>query len=275
MTRRRSESLLLLALIAPAAAVFTAFWLLPMARLAAVAGGGPLGLGAYAAIITNPRYLRSLIATLLLSAAVTAAALVVSGIAGLFLARNRFAGRSLLLAMLTFPLAFPGVVVGFMVIMLAGRQGLIGEIVFRLSGSRLVFAYSMAGLFLGYLYFSIPRVILTVMAAAETLDRSLEEAARSLGAGRWRVLRDVLIPGLAPALISSGAICFATAMGAFGTAFTLATAIDVLPMTIYTEFTLAANVAMAASLSLVLGLITWLVLALARSAAGAGVAAAA
>jgi putative spermidine/putrescine transport system permease protein len=275
MTRRRSESLLLLALIAPAAAVFTAFWLLPMARLAAVAGSGPLGLGAYAAIITNPRYLRSLIATLLLSAAVTAAALVVSGIAGLFLARNRFAGRSLLLAMLTFPLAFPGVVVGFMVIMLAGRQGLIGEIVFRLSGSRLVFAYSMAGLFLGYLYFSIPRVILTVMAAAETLDRSLEEAARSLGAGRWRVLRDVLIPGLAPALISSGAICFATAMGAFGTAFTLATAIDVLPMTIYTEFTLAANVAMAASLSLVLGLITWLVLALARSAAGAGVAAAA
>jgi putative spermidine/putrescine transport system permease protein len=275
MTRRRSENLLLLALIAPAAAVFTAFWLLPMARLAGVAGSGPLGVGAYAAIITNPRYLRSLIATLLLSAAVTAAALVVCGIAGLFLARNRFAGRSLLLAMLSFPLAFPGVVVGFMVIMLAGRQGLIGEIVFRLSGSRPVFAYSMAGLFLGYLYFSIPRVILTVMAAAETLDRSLEEAARSLGARRWRVLRDVLIPGLAPALISSGAICFATAMGAFGTAFTLATAIDVLPMTIYTEFTLAANVAMAASLSLVLGLITWLVLALARSAAGAGVAAAA
>jgi putative spermidine/putrescine transport system permease protein len=275
MIRRRSENLLLLALLAPAAAVFTAFWLLPMARLAGVAGSGPLGLGAYAAIITNPRYLRSLIATLLLSAAVTAAALVVSGIAGLFLARNRFAGRSLLLAMLTLPLAFPGVVVGFMVIMLAGRQGLIGEIAFRLTGSRLVFAYSMAGLFLGYLYFSIPRVILTVMAAAETLDRSLEEAARSLGAGRWRVLRDVIVPGLAPALISSGAICFATAMGAFGTAFTLATAIDVLPMTIYTEFTLAANVAMAASLSLVLGLVTWLVLALARSAAGAGVAAAA
>ena len=77
------------------------------------------------------------------------------------------------------------------------------------------------------------------------------------------------------ALIAAGAICFATSMGAFGTAFTLATEIDVLPMTIYTEFTLNANFAMAASLSLVLGLITWLVLALARSAAGSGVAAAA
>jgi len=114
-----------------------------------------------------------------------------------------------------------------------------------------------------------------VMAAAEKLDPALEEAARSLGAGRWRVVRDVIIPGLAPALISSGAICFATSMGAFGTAFTLATAIDVLPMTIYTEFTLNANLAIAASLSIVLGFVTWLVLALARSAAGSGVAAAA
>lgn len=272
---RRSENLRLLLLIAPAAAVFAAFWLLPMARLAAIAGSGPLGIAAYAAVVVNPRYLESLAATILLAAAVTGVTLLVAGVAGLFLARNRFPGRSLLLAMLTFPLAFPGVVVGFMVIMLAGRQGLIGDIVFRLSGSRPVFAYSMAGLFLGYLYFSIPRVILTVMAAAEKLDPALEEAARSLGAGRWRVVRDVIIPGLAPALISSGAVCFATSMGAFGTAFTLATNIDVLAMTIYTEFTLNANVAMAAALSLVLGLITWLVLALARSAAGAGVAAAA
>ena len=48
-------------------------------------------------------------------------------------------------AMLTLPLAFPGVVVGFMVIMLAGRQGLIGEISLWFSDSKLVFAYSMAG----------------------------------------------------------------------------------------------------------------------------------
>jgi putative spermidine/putrescine transport system permease protein len=272
---RRSENLLLLALIAPAAAAFTAFWLLPMTRLVAVAGEGPLGAAAYLAILTNPRYLQSLVATLLLAAAVTAATLVIAGIAGLFLARNRFAGRNLLVAILTLPLAFPGVVVGFMVIMLAGRQGLIGDIALRLTGAKLVFAYSMAGLFTGYLYFSIPRVILTVMAAAEKLDPQLEEAARSLGAGRWRVVRDVIVPGLLPALIASGAICFATAMGAFGTAFTLATNIDVLPMAIYTEFTLRANFAMAAALSLALGLITWVTLALARSAAGAGTAAAA
>ena len=76
------------------------------------------------------------------------------------------------------------------------------------------------------------------------------------------------------AIVPAQGICFATAMGAFGTAFTLATDIDVLPMTIYTEFTLNANIAMAAALSIVLGLITWVALNAARSLAGSTVAAA-
>ena len=261
-------------LLAPAAAVFAAFWLLPIARLTLVGASGPDGIATYAQVVTHPSYLRSLVSTITLSAAVTLATLVISSIAGLFLSRNRFPGRAFLTAMLTFPLAFPGVVVGFMVILLAGRQGLIGQVAQWLTGESVVFAYSMAGLFLGYLYFSIPRVILTVMAAAEKLDPKLEEAARSLGASPWRVVLDVLIPGLKPALISAGAICFATAMGAFGTAFTLATNIDVLPMLIYTEFTLAANFATSAALSVGLGLITWFILALARSFSGSAVAAA-
>jgi len=64
-------------------------------------------------------------------------------------------------------------------------------------------------------------------------------------------------------------------MGAFGTAFTLATDIDVLPMVIYTEFTLNANIAMAAALSILLGVITWIILAIARAVGGTTVAAAA
>lgn len=262
-------------LLAPALAVFAAFWLLPLTRLAVVGWSGPQGLGAYLAVVTNAQYFRSLVSTVVLSLGVTAATLVVSGVAGLFLTRNEFPGKKLLVAMLTFPLAFPGVVVGFMVIMLAGRQGLIGDASEWLLDERIVFAYSMAGLFTGYLYFSIPRVILTVMAAAEKLDSALEEAARSLGASPWRVVRDVIIPGLMPALVSAGAICFATSMGAFGTAFTLATKINVLPITIYTEFTNYANFSIAAALSIVLGVITWAALALARSLAGGTVSAAA
>ena len=264
----------LAALLLPAAVVFIAFFLLPLAHLFLIGGTGRLGWSAYTAVLTEPRYRSSLVSTVALAAATTAATLLISGVSGVFLSRNRFRGRALLTALLTLPLAFPGVVIGFMVIMLAGRQGLIPEITEAISGERIVFAYSMAGLFIGYLYFSIPRTILTVMAAAEKLDPRLEEAARSLGAGPLRVVRDVIVPALRPALLAAGAICFATAMGAFGTAFTLATKINVLPMVIYTEFTLQANVAMAAALSFVLGAITWAVLAAARSAAGNTVAAA-
>ena len=82
------------------------------------------------------RYLGSLFSTVVLSAAVTLATLVLSTIAGLFLVRRNVPGKRMITAMLTFPLAFPGVVVGFMVILLAGRQGLLGDVTHKLIGER-------------------------------------------------------------------------------------------------------------------------------------------
>ena len=267
-------------LILPALIICTAFLILPLAQLILVSlEKGSIADGTFAAtyreMLTTPRYLSSLLATVILSVSVTLATLAISTLCGLLLARNRFVGRELLTALLTFPLVFPGVVVGFMVIMLGGRQGLLAYTTMALDAGRVTFAYSMTGLFVGYLYFSIPRVLLTVMAAIEKLDGALEEAARSLGASPLTVLKDIILPALMPAFLASGAVCFATAMGAFGTAFTLATDIDVLPMVIYTEFTLNANIAMAAALSLLLGVITWIMLSIARAVGGTSVAAAA
>lgn len=262
-------------LLAPCLIVSAAFFLLPMAYLLSLGARGTNGVWVYLTILTEPRYFQSLVNTLVLSGTVTVATLMVATVAALFLDRHRFVGRQLLISLLTLPLAFPGVVIGFMIIMLAGRQGLIAQVSDMFFGQRYVFAYSIGGLFLGYLYFSLPRAILTLMAAAEKLDPHLLEAAASLGSSPGRVLRDVTLPALKPALIASGALCFATSMGAFGTAFTLATRVSVLPMVIYTEFTLEANIISAAALSLILGVITWVALAVARSMAGSTVAAAA
>lgn len=265
MTQRNFVMLCLLPL-----AIFTlAFLAIPLVRLVLASGEGGAGWAIYLQILQTPRYLSTLVQTVFVSLAVTVTALAISTTAGLFLVRNRFVGRNTLLSILTLPLAFPGVVVGFMIILLGGRQGLVNQI----TPGHVVFAYSIFGLFLGYLYFSIPRVLLTVMAAAEKIDPAMEEAALTLGAPPHRILIDVLLPALSPALIAAGAIAFATAMGAFGTAFTLATDIDVLPMVIYTEFTLSANIAMASALSVVLGLVTWAMLLIARSFAGDAVAA--
>src|SRR5260221_3413492 len=111
----------------PLAVVTLGFFLMPMARLVVTGAEGPQGLAGYLAILVEPRYRATLINTVLLAAATTVVTLIVATIAGMFLQRHRFPGRAVLIAMLTFPLAFPGVVVGFMIILLAWRQGLIGH----------------------------------------------------------------------------------------------------------------------------------------------------
>jgi len=268
-TARASKAWWQLACIAPAVAFFAAFWLLPIVRLIALPANK--GWQTYFVVLTEAKYLTSLLNTLLLSLAVTALTLVLGAAVGIFLARTRFIGRRVLISLLTLPLSFPGVIIGFFVILLGGRQGAIVTLADSLGLGRWTFAYGLVGLFLAYLYFSLPRAIASYAAAAEAMDRALEEAARSLGASRWHIIRDVWLPELAPTTLACGAIVFATAMGAFGTAFTLASKFEVIPITIYNEFTNYANFALAASLSITLGLVTWAALALARRLGGTAV----
>jgi putative spermidine/putrescine transport system permease protein len=254
--------------LVPAFTLFGAFFLLPVAYLFPWSLAGEKGAEVYLELLKNPRYLISLRDTTLLALIVTFFSLGAGTLSGLFLARREFPGKSLLLAALTLPLSFPGVVVGFMIILLAGRLGLLNSLSTLMFGQKLILAYSPVGLFLGYMYFSLPRVISTIMAAAGKLDPSLEEAARSLGSSPLKALIFITLPALSPALLSTGAICFATSVGAFGTAFTLATDLNVLPTIIYTEFTLSARISVAAALSLILGAVSFLALTLARLLTG-------
>src|SRR5712691_13025608 len=98
MRRRENRNLFLM--VVPALVVGAAFFLLPLARLAVVGGSGKLGLGAYLAVVTNPQYFAALASTLMLSVLVTATTLAVAGIAGVFLERNCFLGRELLVSTL-------------------------------------------------------------------------------------------------------------------------------------------------------------------------------
>lgn len=246
--------------LGPAVAVFGAFWLLPMAQLFLLPAQGD----SYMQVLTHSRYWQSLVNTVWLSAVVTLLTLLWGSMVGLYLSRRRFPGRQLLLSLLTVPLSFPGVIIGFFVILIGGRQGPYADLTQWLGLGRSTFAYGWMGLLLAYLYFSLPRAIASYTAAAQAMDGALEEAAVVLGASSWHIARDVWLPQLWPITVSCGAIVFATAMGAFGTAFTLSSKFEVLPISIYNEFTNYANFGVAAALSIGLGLITWLVLLLAR-----------
>jgi putative spermidine/putrescine transport system permease protein len=251
---------------APGVSFFTAFWLLPMALLIALPA--QKGVQTYWAILTDARYFNSLLNTVLLSSSVTLFTLFLGAAVGIYLARTAFKGRELLVSLLTLPLSFPGVIIGFFVILFGGRQGIIPSWTEALGVGKLTFAYSLVGLFIAYVYFSLPRTIANYYAAVKEIEMAQEDAARSLGASQWQVARDVWFSELLPTTYACGAIVFATAMGAFGTAFTLASRFEVLPITIYDEFTNYANFALAASLSIALGLVTWLVLAASRILAG-------
>lgn len=261
-----SSRFVFLACSAPAVAFFVAFWVIPAVTLLLLPA--QQGMSTYFVSFTDPVYLQLLWHTVLLSLVVTAATLVLGALTGVALARAQFVGKSLLMSLLTLPLSFAGVIIGFYIILMGGRQGLLAWLSQQLGAEPVIFAYGFLGLFLGYLYFSLPRAIASYTASAESMDAHLEEAARSLGASRWQVVRDVWWPQLMPTTMATGGIVFATAVGAFGTAFTLSSNFEVLPITIYNEFTNYANFALAASLSITLGLVTWVVLWGARKLAG-------
>nr|MCU0495442.1 ABC transporter permease subunit [Chloroflexaceae bacterium] len=179
-------------LLLPLLVVVVALLLIPLAVLVGMGlrgADGALTLNNYLAVFTNPRYRAGLLTSLALAASVSAATLAGSLALAYTLVRDRLPGTALVRAALTFPLSFPGIVVGFMAIILFGRTGVVPNLTEQLVGMRLgQIAYTLPGLFLAYLYFELPRITLTLSEALEQVDLRYEAAARSLGANPWQVL---------------------------------------------------------------------------------------
>ena len=115
------------------------------------------------------------------------------------LARTRFPGRSLVRALVVLPMVLPPVVGGVALLFTFQRNGgLIGEWLYDWFG--LQFTFSTAGAVLAETFVAMPFLVITVEAGLRTMDQRYEEAAASLGAGRWTVFRRVTIPMIAPAL---------------------------------------------------------------------------
>lgn len=192
--------------------------------------------------------------SLVLSAAVSLFAIVLCLPPSWMLARHEFPGRSLLRTVLALPLTFSGVIVGFLAILVLGRLGLLPAVLRLLTGEPLLSgsAYTLAGLVAAYVYFEVPRATLTLEAAFQRLDRDQETAAATLGAGPVRRLVRITLPQVWPALLSTVAVTFAASMGSFGVALILAKRLEVVPLSIYTEYTGFLDHGYAAALCLLL-----------------------
>ncbi|MFF2323508.1 molybdate ABC transporter permease subunit [Agrobacterium sp. NPDC058088] len=134
------------------------------------------------------------------------------------LARGRFWGKSLLNGIVYLPLILPPVVTGFLLLVLFGRRGVIGQ--FLDSWFGIVFSFRWTGAALACAVMAFPLMVRSIRLSIEAVDRKLEEAAGTLGASPLWVFLTVTLPLTLPGIIAGMILAFAKAMGEFGATIT-------------------------------------------------------
>jgi sulfate transport system permease protein len=156
--------------------------------------------------VTRPEAMSSLKLTLAAAAIVS----LVNALAGTAIAwvlvRDQFRGKEFVNSVIDLPFALPTIVAGLTLLTLYGPN----------SPFRVDVAFKRTGLVLALLFVTLPFVVRAVQPVLIELDRDMEEAAASLGAGRLAVFRRIVFPNLLPAILSGVALAFARAVGEFG-----------------------------------------------------------
>jgi molybdate transport system permease protein len=152
------------------------------------------------------------------------------------LARVRFPGKSLFDGLVHLPLVLPPVVTGYVLLILFGRKGPLGAFLREHFGLTLAFNWKGAALAAAVMAF--PLLVRAVRLSMESMDQEIEAAARTLGAGPFRVFFTVTLPLVAPGIISGVILAFARSLGEFGATITFVSNIPeetrTLPLALYT-----------------------------------------
>jgi molybdate transport system permease protein len=134
------------------------------------------------------------------------------------LARGRFWGRSVLNGLVHLPLILPPVVTGFLLLIVFGRRGVLGEFLEEYFG--IVFSFRWTGAALACAIMGFPLMVRSMRLSIEAIDSRLEEAAGTLGASPSWVFLTVTLPLMLPGIIAGMILSFAKAMGEFGATIT-------------------------------------------------------
>ncbi len=201
---------------------FTLFYvgliiLLPLAAL--VSRPWEHGISGFLSSILEPRTLASLRLSFL-AAVFAALANVVLGVAVAWvLTRYEFPGRSVFDALVDLPFALPTAVAGIALATLYSQNGWIGS---PLQAIGLKVAYTPTGVFVALLAVGLPYVVRSVQPVLEDMEAAIEEAARTLGANALQTSTRIVLPALAPALLSGFAMAFARGAGEYGSVIFIA-----------------------------------------------------
>ncbi len=136
---------------------------------------------------------------------------------GWLLARRRFPGKLLVDALVHLPLVLPPVVVGYLLLVGFGAQGVFGR---ALAAFGIEFAFRWTGAALASAIMGFPLMVRAIRLSIEAVDRRLEQAAATLGASPWRVFASTTLPLAWPGIVAGAVLAFAKALGEFGATIT-------------------------------------------------------
>ena len=151
------------------------------------------------------------------------------------LARHKFPGKFLFDGIIHLPLGLPPVVIGYVLLVLMGKQGLIGSFLYETLGFTLSFSWRGAALAAGIMAF--PLIVRAIRLSLEAVDQKLEAAARTLGARPITVFLTITLPLIMPGIIAGAILGFARCLGEFGATITFVSNIpgetQTLPIALY------------------------------------------
>jgi len=210
--------------------------------------------------LTTPRVLEALRLSLVCSVGAVAVSLLLGVPLAFLLARVEFPGRNFVRALTTLSMVLPPVVGGVALLLAFGRRGLVGRWLDEAFGITLPF--TTAGAILAEAFVAMPFLVISTEAGLRAMDRRYEDAAATLGAGRWTTFRRVTLPLIAPSLGAGVALCWARALGEFGATITFAGNLpgvtQTMPLAVY--IALETDLQAAIALSLVLLVVSLAVL---------------
>ncbi|MEN3304365.1 MAG: molybdate transport system permease protein [Micromonosporaceae bacterium] len=201
-------------LLLPAAAGL-AFLVLPLLGLVIRAPWGSLPRR-----LTAPGVLTALRLSLETATLATVACVALGVPLAWLLARVEFPGRRVVRALVTVPLVLPPVVGGVALLLVFGRRGLLGAWLDSTFGITLPF--TTTAVVVAESFVAMPFLVIAVEGALRGADTRYEEAAATLGAGRWTTFRRVTLPLVAPGVAAGAVLCWARALGEFGATITFA-----------------------------------------------------
>jgi len=185
-------------------------------------------------VILGPEDLQAILLSLKVAATATAAGMPLALVVAWALARGRFPGRTLLDAATHLPLVLPPVATGYALLVLLGRQGVLGH---AFAAVGLVFAFRWTGAAVAAGVMAFPLMVRPIRLAIDAIDREVDETARTLGARPVVRFLRVTAPLAAPGLAAGAVLGFAKALGEFGATITFVAAIPgetlTLPTAIY------------------------------------------